>query len=100
MRKSAVGIFVVQLSFACALAAPHAFAKPVSSGALGVCAVDGGHIWFTQTKKWCCTTYPSGHPDQGKRYCVTCVHDQAGNETCDEALVTPSRPVTPPGTRK
>ena len=106
MNKTVVAVFAVQplavvlVSLARALTAPHqAFAKSVSTGALGVCQVDGGHIWFTQTKKWCCATYQSG-PDKGKRYCINCVHDQTGAETCDESLVTPSRPITPGGTRR
>lgn len=105
MHKPVIAVFAVQplavvlLAFAWALMAPQqAFAKPVSSGALGVCQVDGGHIWFTQTKKWCCATYQSG-PDNGKKYCITCVHDANFVETCEETTVT-SRPITPGGTRR
>jgi hypothetical protein len=68
-------LMVVFLAFGWALIVPPAAAKPVKSGALEICQLDGGTIHTRPDgSKSCCAT-----PKGAQYYCIIC-----GKDGCNE----------------
>ena len=65
------------------VAAPAAAERPVKSGALDVCQIDGGEVEVIDGIEACCadstTEFDDGHIDFGTEYCVACIE---GTDDC------------------
>ena len=94
MPRSKALSFVLLSALLASVSANPGFAKPVLSGALDVCAVDGGIIVHSLGKVSCCATPPGG-----TRYCVVCLIDAAGKYDCNQNDVV-TRAAPPGGTTR